>query len=248
MRVPFFYSLLTGREMFPPAYPHDELKALYPDVYLLHGSIKMGPGMRMNRNMIVLKNRSDLILINPVRMNNNSLSELDELGNVKHILRLGDFHGLDDVFYLDRYQCEFWAQNGQDIYKLPKASKIITSTMEAPFPNSQFFIFENATFSEAALLLKEYKLLITTDSVQYHADWSYFTWLMKLAFKLLGFKIGINIGPPWLKRVTPKGTSLKLDFEKLLQLDFDSIIAAHGLLLGPGAKDVLSKEVQRVFK
>lgn len=204
--------------------------------------------MRMSRNMIVLKNKNDLVLINPVRMNNNNLSKLDELGNVKHILRLGDFHGLDDAFYLDRYQCEFWAQNGQDTYKLPKASTIITSSTEAPFPNSQFFIFENAKFPEAALLLKEHKLLITTDSVQYHADWSYFTRFTKFAFKLLGFKIGINIGPPWLKRVTPKGTSLKFDFEKLLLLDFDAIVAAHGLLLESGAKDILSQEVHSAFK
>lgn len=234
--------------MYPPAYPHDELKALYADVYLLHGSIKMGPGMRMNRNMVVIKNGSDLVLINPVRMNGRSLARLDELGDVKHILRLGDFHGLDDAFYLDRYKCEFWAQAGQNTYKSPKASTIISTAVKSPLPNSKFFIFESAKFPEAALLLKEHKLLITTDSVQYHADWSYFSGLTKLVFKLLGFKIGINIGPPWLKRVTPKGSSLKQDFEKLLSLDFDSIIAAHGLLLESGARELLNQEVHRVFK
>lgn len=233
--------------MFPPAYPHDELKAIYPGVYLLHGSIKMGPGMRMNRNMIVLQNGSDLVLINPVRMNNQSLARLDELGCVKHILRLGDFHGLDDAFYLDRYACDFWTQTGQDTYKLPKASKIITAAVEPPVPNAQFFIFESAKFPEAALLLNEHKLLITTDSIQYHADWSYFTWFTKFAFKLLGFKMGLNIGPPWLKRVTPQGASLKPDFERLLLLDFDAIIAAHGLLLSSGAKSALQQEVHQVF-
>ena len=97
-------------------------------------------------------------------------------------------------------------------------------------------------------MLKSHKLLITTDSVQYHSDWSYFTWFTKFAFKLLGFKIGVNIGPPWLKRVTAKGTSLKADFEKLLELDFDSIVAAHGLLMQSGAKQALKQEVSRVFK
>lgn len=98
------------------------------------------------------------------------------------------------------------------------------------------------------MLLKEHKLLITTDSVQNHADWSYFTWFTKFVFRLLGFKTGINIGPPWLKRVTAKGYSLKPDFEKLLLLDFDSIIAAHGLLLVSGARELLTQEVHRVFK
>lgn len=234
--------------MFPPAYPHDELEVLYPNVYLLHGSIKMGPGIRMNRNMLILKHGEDLILINPVRMSAEGIARLDQLGVVKYLVRLGDFHGLDDAFYLDRYQCEFWAQSGQATYVTPEPTAIITQDTVFPFPNSEIFIFESAKYPEAAVLLKEHKLLITTDSVQYHSDWSYFTGLTKLVFKLLGFKLGINIGPPWLKRVTRKGASLKSDFEKLLTLEFDSIVAAHGLQLKTGAKFALEQEVNRTFK
>lgn len=234
--------------MYPPAYPHDPIEMLYPGVYLAHGSIKMGPGMRMNRNMIILQNGNELTLVNPVRLDEGGLSNLDRLGNVKYLLRLGDFHGLDDAFYLDRYKCEFWAQEGQDTYKEPTPTVIISSATESPVPNSEFFIFESARFPEAALLLKDQKLLITTDSVQYHADWSYFTRITKFAFKLLGFKIGINIGPPWLKRVTPRGGSMKSDFLKLLSLDFNKLVAAHGRPLTSGAKDALRSEVSRVFK
>ena len=233
--------------MYAPAFPQDELSILYPGVYLLHGSIKMGPGMRMNRNMIVLKNDDELILINPVRMTEDGLARLDELGNVKFIFRLGDFHGLDDQFYLDRYKCELWAQDGQETYKVPKPDKIISPATESPFPGSLFFVFENAKYAEAALLLKSHKLLITTDSVQYHADWSYFSRFTKFAFKLIEFKAGLNIGPSWLKRVTPKGGTLKPDFDRLLALDFDSIVAAHGLHMKSGAKEALSAEVRRVF-
>lgn len=233
--------------MYPPVYPHDEIEKLYSGVYFLHGSIKMGPGMRMNRNMVILKEGDELSLINPVRMDEESLSALAKLGNVKRILRLGDFHGLDDAFYIDRYKCEFWAQEGQETYKMPQATNRISASVESPFPNSEFFIFESAKYPEAALLIKKHKLLITTDSVQYHCDWSYFTALTKFAFKLLGFKTGVNIGPPWLKRVTAKGTSLKTDFESLLALEFDSIVAAHGLPMRSGAKQALRQEVDRVF-
>ena len=41
---------------------------------------------------------------------------------------------------------------------------------------------------------------------------------------------------------------MKSEFEKLLTLDFDSIIAAHGLQLESGAKKALSEEIRRVFK
>ncbi|MDZ4299024.1 MAG: hypothetical protein U0998_03850 [Moraxellaceae bacterium] len=234
--------------MFPAAYPHEEIQQLYPGVFWVHGSIKMGPGMRMNRNMVILQNNTDLTLINPVRLDEEGLVALDLLGAVKRVIRLGDFHGLDDAFYIDRYGCEFWAQAGQQTYKTPAPTTVISANTESPFPNAEFFIFETARYPEAALLLKDHKLLITTDSVQYHADWSYFSGFTKAAFKLLGFKLGMNIGPPWLKRVTPKGASLKADFHRLLSLDFDSIIAAHGAHLTSGAKEALRVEVNRTFK
>ena len=96
-------------------------------------------------------------------------------------------------------------------------------------------------------MIKEHKLLITTDSIQYYSGWSYFSWFTKLVFRLLGFKIGLNIGGPWLKRVTPKGKTLKGDFERLLAMNFDAIVAAHGGLIQSGAKELLRKEIRKVF-
>lgn len=233
--------------MYPPAYPHDQIQCLYPGVFLLHGSIKMGPGMRMNRNMVILQDGSELTLINPVRMSEEGLAALDLLGKVNKVIRLGDFHGLDDEFYLNRYKCEFWAQPGQVTYKSPLPTRIINSSTPGPIRESEFFIFETALFPEAALLIKEHKLLITTDSIQYHSDWSYFSWFTKFAFRLLGFKKGLNIGGPWLKRVTSKNETLKMDFDALLALDFEVIIAAHGSITGNGAKVLLKTEMSNVF-
>lgn len=233
--------------MYPPAYPHDQIKNLYPGVFLLHGSIKMGPAMRMNRNMLILQSGSEVILINPVRMSEEGLAALDLLGVVSKIIRLGDFHGLDDEFYLNRYKCEFWAQGGQKTYGAPRPTQEINTSTAGPIAGTDFFIFESAQYPEAALLIKEHKLLITTDSIQYYADWSYFSWFTKCVFRLLGFKMGLNIGGPWLRRVTPKGKSLKGDFERLLAMDFDAIVAAHGALIKCGAKELLGDEVRDVF-
>ena len=204
--------------MHPPAHPHDPLQQLYPGVYWVQGSIRMGPGLRMNRNMVIVQNHNELTLINPVRLSAQGLASLEALGKVTHLLRLGDFHCLDDAFYLERYGCQFWAQP------------------------------EQSTYPEAALLLKQHKLLITVDSVQYHANFRYFSGITRVVFKLLGFKQGINIGGPWRKRVTPKGGSLRADFDSLLALDFDAIVAAHGQPLTAGAKAALRQEVEQVFK
>lgn len=67
-----------------------------------------------------------------MRLSDASLGQLDALGNVRHVLRLGDFHGLDDRFYVDRYQAEFWCQSRPESYKVPMANHVINSTASPP--------------------------------------------------------------------------------------------------------------------
>jgi hypothetical protein len=50
-----------------------------------------------------------------------------------------------------------------------------------------------------------------------------------------------------LKCVTPKGQTLKTDFEALLALDIDAVIAAHGALIESRAKELLKTEISNVF-
>lgn len=94
--------------MYLLVYFYDEIEYLYFNVYMLYGSIRMGLGMRMNRNMIIFKNNNELIFINFVCMSDDGLLMLDRLGEVKCVFWLGDFYGFDDVFYIDWYVCEFW--------------------------------------------------------------------------------------------------------------------------------------------
>lgn len=232
---------------YPPAYPHDPIEELFADVFFVHGSIKIGPGMRMNRNMLVVRHGEALTLINPVRLSEDGLAKLDALGAVKHVMRLGDFHGLDDRFYVDTYGAKFWCQPGQETYKVPSADVLIEEGTSPPFADAEFFLFKRAKYPEAALLLRKHKLLITTDSVQYLTDWSYTTPFTKLVLKLMGFRLGLLIGKPWLKRVTPNGDSMGADFERLLQLEFEYLVSAHGSLLCGGAKEALALVVADVF-
>ena len=97
---------------YPPALPQEPILEIFPDVYLVHGSAKIGPGMRMNRNMIVARQDRDLTVIGPVRLSSADESQLDSLGTVKHVIRLGYSHGLDDRYYVERYGAEFWCQRG----------------------------------------------------------------------------------------------------------------------------------------
>ena len=232
---------------YAPAYAHNAIEELFENVFWVHGSIKIAPGMTMNRNMIILKQGSELTLVNPVRLNNLEETKLSALGNIKRVLRLGDFHGLDDQYYIDRFDAEFWCQKGQSTYKAPIPDTIIEEDTPSPIANSAFFIFSKAKFPEAALLLKDHRLLITTDSIQNLTSWSYTTLLTKVVLRLMGFKKELLIGKPWIKRVTPKGESMRDDFERLLNLDFDHLIAAHGTLLRDNAKPALQQVVAKTF-
>jgi len=47
--------------------------------------------------------------------------------------------------------------------------------------------------------------------------------------------------------MTPKGISLKPDFQRLLRLDFKHLIGAHGRLARTRAHEQVEAEVRRVF-
>ena len=204
--------------------------------------------MTMNRNMLILKEGESLFLVNPIRLNQVEEQKLKALGEVKAILRLGDFHGIDDAYYIDTFKCEFWCQDGQSTYPDLKPDHVISAESKAPVDNAEFFVFSTSKYPEAALLLKSHKLLITTDSVQNWSDWSHTSGPAKLLLRLMGFKLKLLIGKPWLKRVTPAGSSMRGDFEALLKLEFDSLVAAHGTPLLNNAHAKLSAVVSETFK
>lgn len=233
---------------YTAATAQDSIVEIFPDVYLLRGSIRIASMMQMNRNMLIVKQGQDLILINAVRLNDQGLKQLEQLGSVKHVIRLGDFHGLDDQFYLDQYQPEFWSQAGHATYPNLIPQHVIDKNTVSPIKDSQFFIYASAKYPEAALLLQDHQLLITTDSVQYWDDWKYMSFLSKIILYVMGFRLGLFIGGPWIKKVSTQKNSLKVDFEQLLKLDFIHLIAAHGNVLKNTAKTELNKVVSSTFK
>lgn len=235
------------QKTYAPIYPHDPIIKIFENIYLLRGSLKIGLGLSMNRNMIIVKQGNELSLINAVRISEQELEKLETLGQIQHVIRLGDFHGLDDQFYIDRYQATFWSQSHHCNYPELIPHHIISSNTQPPIQQAEFFIFEQATCPEAILFIKDQKLLISTDSIQYWNDWKYFTWLSKIIIYLMGFRLTLFIGGPWLKKVTPKHGSLKSDFERLLKLDFEHLIAAHGTLLKNTAKQQLTEVVNKKF-
>lgn len=232
---------------YAPASAHGAIEEIFEGVFWVRGSIPLGLGCRMDRNMVILREGDDLTLINPVRMDDAGLAQLDGLGHVRHAVRLGAFHGRDDRFYVDRYKADFWCQAGQTRYPEPQATREIADGVPPPVAGSRFFVFTSATQPEAALLIERHRLLLTTDSLRDLSDWGLTNAAGGLLLCAFGLRRKLLIGHPWLKAVTATGGSLERDFRVLLHLEFDHLLGAHGGLVRENAKALVTAVVDETF-
>ena len=229
------------------AYPHDAVQEIADDVFAVRGSLLMNPLIRISRNMTVIRHAGELSLINPIRLNEAGIAELQRLGKISRILTLGALHGIDDAWYRDHFGVECWARPGSLKYPLPATYRLLDEGQPLPFPDARLFCF-HGTQPESALLLRRGKgLLITCDAVQHYGDYRHASPVAKVLLPLLGFPKTTLVGPIWLKAVTPAGGTMRKDFERLLELQFDSLFAAHGSFLPDGAHCAVEAAVRKAF-
>lgn len=236
---------------YPDAQPHDPIKQLDDNLFVVHGSVKLMPIARITRNMAIVQNENELTLINPVRMDESGLKRLEQLGEVKHVLRLGPFHGLDDPFYVDRYKTEFWAFEGGTTYPTPAITKPLTENGALPFPDASLFAFQHLSQPEGAILLAgSPSTLLTCDSVQSYSTpphMPHTNWVAKLLLPLLGFPNKTLIGPLWIKGLAEDKDAMRPEFERLLALNFDRLLSAHGTFVANNAHTELEQAFAVMF-
>jgi hypothetical protein len=233
---------------YAPAYPHDPIEEIARDLFMVRGSVRLNALMRITRNMAIVRHQGELSLVNPIRLDEHGERELLALGDIKRILRLGPLHGLDDPYYVDRLGAELWAQGESQTYPEPKIDQKLAADRPLPFPDAELFVFEGTKQPESALLIRrDPGILLTCDSIQHYGDYRHNTLLARLVMPLIGFPKTTVVGPIWLKMMTPEGASLKGEFERLLTLDFDGLLSAHGSLLASGAKKTVAAAVRKAF-
>ena len=225
---------------FPLPTPHGEIQEIFPGVFFVTGSIDMMPGIRISRSMTILRDGDALTLISPIRLNETGLKALDGLGSVKNIVKLGAYHlgaqnGLDDPFYVDRYNAELWALNGMEHKGGLVADNLLNPDGEMPVRDVSLIVYESSKMPEAMFLLKrEGGILIAADSLQ---NWvevdEFFSEAAAKAMTNAGFIRSANIGPEWMRRCAPDVT----EFENIAKLHFRHLLPSHGRPLFGTAKD-----------
>ncbi len=220
---------------FADPWPHGGIDEIFPDVFLVRGTFRNGPGISIGRNMIVLRDGDALTVANAVRLTPDGERALDRLGTVRHLVRLGFFHTRDDPYYRDRYSPTCWSSLPPDA-----STERLADGGASPSGRAQVFSFTKANRGEAALLVTQPagNLLVTCDSVQHWPDTSGCSFIGGLACRALGFlRNRATIGPIWMKEMTGgQPQALRPDFERLLAQDFAHLVSAHGNVLRDTAR------------
>ena len=236
---------------YPEATPHGLPQEIATDLFVVYGSVRINSLVRFSRNMAIVRNADELTLVNAVRMNEAGLAALDALGTVKHVLRLGPFHGMDDPFYVDRYNALFWAFPGGTAYTEPAVIRELSEGGALPFPNARVFEFRGLKQREGALLLEQGPgILLTVDSIQSYATpphKPYTPLFARLMSRLQGFPNETIIGPIWAQVLAEDKAALRDEFVRLLSLTFDQLLSAHGTFLRAGARAAVERAIASTF-
>lgn len=214
---------------YTPQWPHGPINEIFPNIFFVTGTNKTtfeGFDFQTSRNMVILREGKDLTLINTVRLTDKGLAELEKLGTVKNIMRIGAFHGRDDQFYRDRYKATYWEPGDK---KLPISAEL--------------FSFKSDKFKEAALLLPQNDgILITCDSIQ---NWTmtdeFFNEQTRIKFFKEGKIRSANIGDPWKHAAQPQ------NMQDLLKLKFKHLLSAHGEPMLDKAHELIRESIDQEY-
>ncbi|MCP8900661.1 hypothetical protein [Gilvimarinus xylanilyticus] len=233
---------------FPPALAHGTIEEVFTDVFCISGAMEtvlMDMDWRFSRNMTVVRDGDRLILINTVRLNDEGLAQLERLGTVTDVIRLGALHGRDDAFYLDRYQASYWVMPG--IKTEPEhGARPLEPTSTLPIGDASLFAFETSKIPEGILhLQRDGGILIACDALQ---NWltpdEHFCDSSRERMETMGFFTPANVGPVWHQVAEPKAE----DFHRLKALEFKHALCGHGEPVRNNAREAFGATFDRLFQ
>ena len=220
--------------------PHGSIDEVFPDVFVVRSSYRAGGGVAFERNMTVVRQGKELVIISSARLGDEGEAQLAKLGKVAHVVRIAAFHGIDDPYYVERFGATLWGAPGTK-HRVP--AKDLTTDAH-PFASATVFSFEKGAEPEAAILLPvDGGVLVAGDSYQNWTTLQHCSWLARRVMPLLGFGPA-SIGKPWLKKMGP---AVREDYARLLELPFRHAIPGHGSVLRDEARERLPAAIGARF-
>lgn len=233
---------------FPAALEHGLIQEVFSDVFFVDGAMEtvlQGMDWKFSRNMTVVREGERLVIFNSVRLSDQGLAELDKLGTVTDVVRLGALHGRDDAFYVDRYQANYWVMPGMEDSAGPAATHTLAENKPLPLANASLFAFNTTQIPEGIVVLdREGGIAIACDALQnWLAPDDYFSEASKNLMQDMGFFTPANLGPVWCQAAAPEGS----DFARLKQFAFKHALCGHGAPLRDTAHGDYCQTFNRMF-
>jgi len=207
------------------------LRQIFDDVWWVWGTTRFAPGATFPRNMIVIGEGDSLVVVHPVLLPEAEQGKVEALGPIRHMVRLGDYHGMDDRLYVERYHPEVWAPAGATPLDGVKVDHELIPGGPLPVVDGTVLKFERARTPELVLRLARHGgLLIACDAVQ---NWESCpegcSFLGSIMARLMGFRGRSCLGPGWRKSEEPRdGVGVEPDYRRVLELDFRHLVPSHG--------------------
>lgn len=233
---------------YQDAMPHGPIQEVFKDVFFVTGSMKnefFGSTWQFSRNMTIVRENGNLTILNSVRLNDEGLAELDKLGQVINVVRIGDMHGVDDPFYIDRYKAKFWAMPGMKIQEGLHVDKELKEGGEMPFSGCTLFEFKSVKRPECILRLdREGGIMIACDSLQNWVEPDQFFEPETVAtMQKMDFFKTANLGPAWMHESQPMAS----DFIRLKEIPFKHALCGHGYPLLHIAQEEFHTTFDKIF-
>jgi hypothetical protein len=243
------------------ASPHGELQEIFDGIWFVKGSHKMPVPMplpmRISRAMTVLRNAEDgtLTVVNSMRLSERGHAELDALGKVTRVLRIGGFHGCDDGYYRERYGAKIYAVKGMTYRRGMKPDQgptylepdvVIDEDSPLPIPSARLKVFASSNPPEALLLLdRDGGIVVSADALQNTAGPDkHCNWLGKIVMRRMGFFKPYAVGAGWLEFAKPEAE----DVRSVLDLQFEHVLPGHGDPVIGEAKSKYAEEINGPLK
>lgn len=234
---------------YQDALPHGKIEEVFKNVFFVTGSMKnefFGSMWQFSRNMTIVLEDGKLSIINSVRLNEEGLAELEKLGKITNVVRIGDMHGVDDPFYVDRYKAKFWALPGMKIQEGLKVDHELVENGEMPFGTSSFFNFETVKRPEGIIRLdQDGGIMIACDSLQNWIEPDEFFGAETIeTMKKMDFFVKANLGLAWLHESQPQAE----DFVRLKEIRFEHALCGHGYPFISNAMSQYHQTFKKFFK
>lgn len=232
-----------------PQLPHGPIEEVFKDVFSVTGTMRnefFGAMWQFSRNMTIVREDGRLTLINTVRLDPAGLAALDRLGKVAHVVRIGDMHGVDDRFYVERYGATYWAMPGMTAPAGLAIHKRLGEGGAMPLKDATLFTFTTTTRPEGIIRLdREGGIMIACDSLQ---NWvgpdEFFDAGTIEKMQGMGFFAKGGIGLAWIHGSEPKPD----DFRRLKEVRFRHALCGHGVPLRDTAQADYHAAFQKFFQ